>query len=120
MMLLRNRLFGLSRRELLFVSAVHFVRIALKTALAALMWHVVLPGQPVGLWLLLSTVRLLISRLPLLPNKDLVFAGIAVLLMGHDIEIGTMMTMIATLILTAHLAVGAALVGSEIASWGRK
>jgi hypothetical protein len=120
LMLLRNRLFGLTRRELWFVSGVHFVRLALKTALAALMWHVVLPGQPVGLWLLLATVRLLISRLPLLPNKDLVFAGIAVLLMGHDIEIGTMMTMIATLILTAHLAVGAALVGSEIASWSRK
>ncbi|WP_309503751.1 MULTISPECIES: hypothetical protein [Sphingomonas] len=120
MMLLRNRLFGLSRGDLLFVSAVHFARLALKTALAALMWHVVLPGQPVGLWLLLATVRLLISRLPLLPNKDLVFAGIAVLLLGHDVEIGTMMTMIATLMLTAHVAVGAALVGSEIASWGRK
>jgi hypothetical protein len=120
MMLLRKRLFGLPRVDLLFVAAVHFARLVLKTALAALMWHVVLPGQPVQLWLLLATVRLLISRLPLLPNKDLVFAGIAVLLLGHDVEIGTMMTMIATLILTAHVAVGAALVGSEIAGWGRK
>ncbi|GAO40192.1 hypothetical protein SCH01S_45_00350 [Sphingomonas changbaiensis NBRC 104936] len=119
-MLFRRRLFGLARADLLFISAVHFARIVTMTTLAALMWHVVLPGQPVGLWLLLATMRLLISRLPLLPNKDLVFAGIAVLMMGHDVEIGTMMTMIATLILTTHLTVGAALVGSEIASWGRR
>lgn len=116
-MLFRRRLFGLARPDLFFVAAVHLGRIIVMTALAALMWHVVLPGQPVELWLLLATMRLLLSRLPLLPNKDLVFAGVAVLLMGHDVEIGTMMTMMATLILSTHVAVGALLAGSEISSW---
>jgi hypothetical protein len=114
MMLLRKQLFGLGRADLWFVAFVHFGRLALKTLLAALMWHLVMPGQPLELWVLLSALRLLLSRLPLLPNKDLVFAGLAVLLMGHDAQIATMMAMIASLTLAAHVLVGLALTGFDI------
>ncbi|MFD1611952.1 hypothetical protein ACFSCW_09075 [Sphingomonas tabacisoli] len=120
MMVFRRRLFGLSNGDLWFVAAVHFVRLALKTYLSALMWHFVLPGQPLELWVLLSALRLLLSRLPLLPNKDLVFAGLSVLLMGHDVEIATLMAMIASLTVAAHVAVGAAVLGADMVRWTRK
>jgi hypothetical protein len=71
-------------------------------------------------WLLLSALRLLLSRLPLLPNKDIVFAGLAVFLIGHDVQIGALMTMMASLILGTHILVGLGLVASDINGWRRK
>ena len=57
-------------------------------------------------WLLLGTLRQLVSRLPFLPNKDVVFAGIAAFLIGRDSEIVSAMALMASLILAAHLFVG--------------
>lgn len=71
-----------------------------------MMWHLVLPEVAVGLWIVMATLRMLVSRLPLLPNKDIVFAGIAVFLLGHDVEIAALMTLMAVLLLVTHLIVG--------------
>lgn len=120
LMLLRKKLFALPPRDLWFVSVVHTVRLAFKTLLAAVMWHLVLPGQPLELWVLLSALRLLLSRLPLLPNKDLVFAGLSVVIMGHDVEVATLMAMVASLTLAAHVGVGLILAGGDMARWGRR
>ncbi len=97
---LRKKLFSACRAaDLHFVARMHLVRIFLTTGLAALCWHLALPGVALQWWLLLATLRMLLSRLPLLPNKDIVFAGLAVFLIGHDAEIGALMTMMASLIL---------------------
>jgi hypothetical protein len=64
---------------------------------------------------LLAAVRQLLSRLPLLPNKDLVFAGVAMFLIGRSVAIHDLMTMMASLILATHLVVGAGLVLAEFA-----
>jgi len=71
------------------------------------MWHLVLPQVPLHLWFVLSTLRMLVSRLPLVPNKDVIFAGIAVFVIGHEARIDDLMTMMAGLILATHLMVGA-------------
>jgi hypothetical protein len=105
-LLFRQKLFSLPRRELWAIAGVHFLRIFAYVGLTALMWHLVLPDQPYIVWLALATLRMLISRLPLLPNKDVVFAGLAVLMLGHDAEISSLMTMIAALLLVTHLVVG--------------
>jgi len=105
-LMFRQKLFTLPRRELLIITGVHLLRIFTYVGLTALMWHFVLPDQPYGIWLVLATLRMLISRLPLLPNKDVVFAGLAVLMLGHDAEISSLMAMIAALLLVTHLAVG--------------
>jgi hypothetical protein len=105
-MLLRHKLFALPRVDLWFVSAIHLLRIIATTLLAAAMWHMLLPSVDVSTWILLGTLRQLISRLPLLPNKDVVFAGMAAFLIGQDSAIVAAMALMATLILTAHLAVG--------------
>ncbi|MEY3267422.1 MAG: hypothetical protein RL480_182 [Pseudomonadota bacterium] len=117
---LRKTLFSLPRRDLYFVAGVHLVRIGLTTGLAALCWHLALPGVALQWWLLLATLRMLLSRLPLLPNKDIVFAGLAVFLIGHDAEIGALMTMMASLILCTHLFMGLGLVASEARGIGRR
>lgn len=105
-LLFRERLFTLQRRELWFISAVHLARIAAVVMFSAMMWHLVLPQVAVGLWIVMATLRMLVSRLPLLPNKDIVFAGIAVFLLGHDVEIAALMTLMAALLLITHLIVG--------------
>ncbi|MFM2302151.1 MAG: hypothetical protein RLZZ84_1887 [Pseudomonadota bacterium] len=106
MLLLRRRLFSLPRAELRMITAIHFLRIGALVLLSALMWHWVLPAVPVALWLVLATLRMLVSRLPLIPNKDVVFAGLAVYLIGRETEVADMLTMMAALSLLAHLAVG--------------
>jgi predicted permease len=113
-LLFRQRLFSLPRRELVLVTLVHFARIFGIVGLAALMWHHILPDVPYALWLVLATLRMLVSRLPLIPNKDVVFAGLAVFLMGHDAEIADLMTMMAGLLLIAHVVVGMVFGAAEL------
>jgi hypothetical protein len=102
-LLFGGRIFSLSRRELWTVFALHMVRITLTTALTAWAWHLALPQVALGWWLVLSAMRLLVSRLPFVPNKDVVFAGIAVLALGEDVAIAALMAMMAALILAIHL-----------------
>lgn len=104
-----KRVFSLTRAELWFVAAVQLVRIVVGTALNALLWSIALPNVPLDWWLLLATVRLLLSRLPLLANKDVLFAGVAVFLVGHDTDIQTLMALMATIILATHVVVGVGL-----------
>ncbi|WP_095011962.1 hypothetical protein [Tsuneonella mangrovi] len=108
-MAFRKTIFSLSRKELVFIFGVHIARIIASIALAALLWHLALSNVPVVWWLFLATVRMLISRLPFIPNKDVVFAGLAVFLFGQDIAIGTLMAMMAGLLLITHLSVAAVL-----------
>ena len=113
-MAFRGRVFSLPRRQLAFVAAMQLVRVLAATALAALMWSLVLPAVPFIYWLMLATLRLLISRLPLIPNKDVVFAGVAVLIVGGGSGIAPLMAMMAGLLIIVHVAVGGALVASEL------
>jgi len=118
-MLLRNRLFTLPRRELWRVAAIQLLRIVATTLLAAAMWHMLLPSVALSWWILLGTLRQLVSRLPLLPNKDVVFAGMAAFFIGTGNEIVSAMALMATLILAAHLLVGMVLGAAELMQEGR-
>lgn len=106
-LLLRERLFSLKPTDLRFITAIHLTRTFAQLILAALMWHWVLPGVPLHLWFVLATLKMLVSRLPLVPNKDVVFAGLAVMLLGHEAQVASLLTMMAGLILVTHLVVGA-------------
>jgi len=117
-MFFRRRLFTLSRGELWFVAAIQAARVMVAAALAAVMWHLLLPTVALGWWLLLSAVRQMISRLPLLPNKDVVFVGVAALLVGSEGQIAAAMTLMASLVLVTHLCIGAALSFGELVAEG--
>lgn len=101
-----KRVLSLPRRDLWFVAGIHVVRILVGILLASLCWSLALPLVEPAWWLILATVRMLISRLPLVPQKDIMFAGIATLLVGHDMEVAALMTFMAALMLMTHLLVG--------------
>jgi hypothetical protein len=106
LLLFRKTLFTLPKADLWFITFVHFARIFGAAFLTGLMWHLLLPDVSVIYWLLLSTMRQLLSRLPFLPNKDVIFVGLASFMVGRDTEIVTAMAVIATLFVSAHLVVG--------------
>ncbi|MEG3125124.1 hypothetical protein [Sphingomonas sp. GB1N7] len=113
-LLMRRRNFTLPRRDLWVIAGLHFGRVATTTIVAAVMWHLLLPEVALRWWLLLGTARLLVSRLPLLPNKDVVFAGLASFLVRNDAHIAGAMALIAALILATHLGLGAILGAGEL------
>lgn len=109
MLLLRKRLFTLPRPELWRIAVIHLARIVTTIGLTALMWHLVLPGVTLLWWLILATLRQLLSRLPLMPNKDIAFVGLAIFVIGRDGDVAAMIAMIGGLILLTHLLVGSTL-----------
>lgn len=104
-----RRAFTLGRADLLSITAVHLMRLLTTTLLLALVWHLALPAVALSTWLLLSTARLLIGRLPLVPNTDLVFATLTGVLVGPYNVIGDLLAATTLLILCLHVAVLAAL-----------
>ena len=114
-MVFRKRVFTLPRNELWMITKIHLARIAGTTIFSAVLWHMVLPAVPLSWWLYLATLRLLVSRLPFVPNKDLLFAGVAVVMLGHEKDIGELMTLMAGLILAAHLLLGTLLAARDLA-----
>ncbi|MDD1450399.1 hypothetical protein NHF48_004370 [Sphingomonas sp. H160509] len=113
-LVMRKRLFTLPRDELGRIAVIHLLRIVATTVFAAALWAVALPAAPLAWWFVLATLRLLVSRLPLLPNKDIVFAGLVAFTVGQASNVAAMLTMIAALWLVTHLLLGAALTAVEL------
>lgn len=107
-LLLRHKLFSLPASDLRFIALVHGLRIVGKVGLGAWLWHLALPHVELSQWLVLSTLRMLVSRLPLVPNKDVAFAALGIILLGHDAQLASLMAMIGGLVIVAHVAIGGA------------
>jgi hypothetical protein len=119
-LLLGRRIFSLRRGDLMFVFSVHLVRLAVATLLTALLWRLALPGVALGLWIVLAALRLLLGRLPFITNKELLFANVAILLVGSRTEVGGLMAAIAVLTLGAHLVALVLLAGLDLARATRR
>jgi hypothetical protein len=98
-----RRVFSLSRGDLWFIAGVHLLRLAASIVLMALLWSLVLPGVALTYWIALQAVRLLVSRLPLVPNKDMLFASITILIVGHDSAVTTLISLTAMALFALHL-----------------
>ena len=114
-----RRVFALPRRQLWAVFGIHCARLLAGSTLIAVAWHFALPTVPLGVWLFLAAGRLLVSRLPLVPNKDLLFANFAIILIGQDRAVSDLVALTAALTLLTHLACLAAF-GVHGALTGRK
>jgi hypothetical protein len=119
-LLFRKKLFSLPARDLWYVTGIQTARVIATLVLTGLCWHLALPAESVELWVLLSAMRMLLSRLPFLPNKDVVFAALAVFMIGQDAQVGALMAMMASLLLATHLGLGLLLVGGEAFGWRKK
>ena len=115
--------FSLARRELWWIYRWSLYRIALSSLALAVAWHFAMPSVSVFMWVFLMAGRLLVSRLPFLPNKDLLFANFAILVIGHDRALSELMAFTAASTLLAHIAVvgifGAGFVWERLKAWRR-
>ena len=112
----RNRVFSLPTRENLWSGWMHFGRVSAQHVLFTLSWIIALPMIPLDVWILLGALRLVIMRLPV-PNKEILFAAIAVSLTGSmGVHVQALMAAQGALHLVMHAfswAVGTAIEETE-------
>ncbi|RZL58257.1 MAG: hypothetical protein EOP65_06085 [Sphingomonas sp.] len=97
-----RKVFSLPRRELWAIFGIHCLRLILGGFFLALAWALAMPSVAIGTWLFLSAGRMLFSRLPLLPNKDLLFANFAILMIGEDQALSELIAFTAAAVLLIH------------------
>ena len=78
--LFRRRLIALPHASMRPLMTVHFVRISLILTLHAAMYAAALPGAALSAWMMFLALQLVLSRIPFIPNQDLVFLGAAMTL----------------------------------------
>ena len=81
--------------------------------LIALAWHFALPGIAIGAWLILSATRLMVSRLPFIPNKELVFSTVAIAVLGENNDLSSLIAFTAAAILLTHVVLAAGFRGAK-------
>ena len=108
-MLFRRRLLSVDRTQFWRIGAIHLVRSIAMTVMVGLLWAMVLPGMAVGWWLMLAAARQFITRLPFLPNKDMVFAGIAAGMLHGVPHIGETVALVAGVIIVGQIGISAVL-----------
>lgn len=78
----RRLWFSLSKREALYILGIHTLRLLVVHALELLQWVVAIPVVSLTNWFSLMAAKIATSRIPLLPNKDLLFVSIVIGLSG--------------------------------------
>jgi hypothetical protein len=111
----RNRVLSLPRADLAFVLAVHMLRVTIDTLVTGLLWSLMLPAVPLSTWLILSTGRLLVTRLPLIANGEIAFAGAVTLMHGSAVQTVDMITVIALFITGIQITVFIAMLLLDLA-----
>jgi hypothetical protein len=111
----RNRVLSLPRRELAFVLSVHMIRVAIDTLVTGVLWSLMLPAVPLSTWLILSTGRLLVTRLPLIANGEIAFADAVTLMHGSAVQTVGMITIIALFITGIQIVVFIAMLLLDLA-----
>lgn len=117
---LRGHLFSMPASETRFALKVHFIRLIAVIGLTIFLWHFALPDVPLRWWMTLAALQILVSRLPLVPNKDVVFAGICVLMIGNDMRVVELTAQIASLVLIGHIFVAIGLTANWAIRRGRR
>ena len=80
----------------------HCLRLVAGSLLIALVWHLAMVEVALGFWLILAAARLLTSRLPLIPNKELLFANFAIMVIGQGEALSALVAFTAALSLAVH------------------
>lgn len=104
--LLRRRLFSRSAADLRYIAGVHGVRALAGVLMTGVLWQLALPTVALVTWVVLSALKLLVSRLPLISQKDLVFAGVSVALLGKGTDAAALIALMATLSVAADVLIG--------------
>lgn len=100
-----RRVFSLRLGQLIYVAGICGLRLLVWTGLTVLVWSLALPDVSPQLWVVLLAIRLLVSRIPLISNKDLVFGSLMLLLLGAQSAVAVLLAALAVMTLGLHLAV---------------
>lgn len=111
-----KKLFSLDRQQLWGISGIHLVSLLLNNVMLAWAWSLALPDVAIGWWLMLATARMLISRLPLISNKDVIFAAVAIFAIGRDEDIQILIALTTTVTLLMHMGIGLLLAVGDLAT----
>ena len=103
-LLFSRRVFSLGSGQLRWIACVQTIRVVASALLLALAWHFAMPGVTLGPWLLMSAARMLLSRVPFVPNKDLLFANFAIILIGENNQLSEMVAFTSALVLLVHVS----------------
>ena len=76
-------------------------------ALLLAAWLYALPQVPWKVWLVLGSLRLVVTRLPLIPNKDLIFVGAGIAAAGIAKVSVTPVAMVLVILAAADLILAA-------------
>lgn len=114
-MLFRRRLFALTRDQIWRIAAIHLARAVVVTLLLGATWHYLQPEIAFGWWVILAAARQFITRLPFLPNKDLVFAGLAAGILSGDPDLTLTIALVATLFAAGQVLIGGTLAVVDLA-----
>lgn len=104
-----RRVFSLRREDLIFVAGVHALRLAALSMLTIMTWRLALPEVDPGVWVVLLAVSLLVARIPLVTNKNLLIGNVVLLTAGPTSSFGMLLAGLAVVTLAAHLVVIAVL-----------
>ncbi|AZS20741.1 hypothetical protein CSW63_08840 [Caulobacter sp. FWC26] len=108
-------MFSLRLGQLVYVGVASCLRLAIWTGLTVLVWRLAMPEVQPGLWIVLLAIRYLISRIPLISNKDLVFGNLMLLLLGAHSTVATLLAALALVTLVMHLVVTVGLGALDLA-----
>lgn len=109
-----RRVFSLRLGQLAYVAAVSGLRLIVWTALTVLIWSMALPDVAPGLWIVVLAIRFLVSRIPLISNKDLVFGNLMLLLLGAQSAVAVLLAALAVVTLGMHLVVIVGLAAADL------
>lgn len=115
-LLFSRRVMSLPLRENFVIFLLHCARLLIGSALLLMAWIVALPSVDVGTWIVLGALRMVVTRLPFVPNKELLFAAIGVSLTGSAApEVAALMAAAGALHLVSHVIsyVGASTIESR-------
>ena len=79
---LRRYLFSIAAKTALLIFAVHIVRLIVGQALQIGMWAVAMPEVSLPVWFTFAAASIIVTRIPFIPNRDLIFLGLGVSLSG--------------------------------------
>ena len=115
-LLFSRKVMSLPLRENFVIFLLHCARLLIGSALLLAAWIVALPSVDVGTWVVLGALRMVVTRLPFVPNKELLFAAIGVSLTGSAApEVAALMAAAGALHLVSHVIsyVGASTIESR-------
>ena len=103
-LLFSRRVLSLSAKENCRLFLLHCLRLATASGLLLLAWYLALPAVAIGTWVVLGALRMVVTRLPFVPNKELLFAAISISLTGNAApQVAALMAAAGALHMLGHL-----------------